>query len=163
MLAKRNVRDRNTASNVVRLFMWCALLASTVNGQVQSSPGTQARPVDKARVSDALAKVKTGTQSIRDLEQIAHAGATEAIPDLQHQFAQSPDPDNKAKIAQVLVRFKHSDESYWNSLVQYVTPAVESDTPCPMSFDTKGEAKNELSPEFTAWVESHKLSPEDAL
>ena len=52
------------------------------------------------------------------------------------------------------------DDTYWDYLVQLVTPAIESDAPDFMSYDEQGKALHGPSPAFLAWTKTHNASPE---
>ena len=107
----------------------------------------------------AAARIKSGNFVGADVDFIAKAGAVEAIPDLKEQFLRKQDAIDKAKIAQVLVKLGDRDESYWNFLVDLATPALESDAPDFMSYDSQGKSQPGPSPEFAAWATAHNLSP----
>ena len=131
----------------------------------QPQPEKLAYGIDKANVPDAIAKVKSGDFALVHVELIAEAGAVEAIPILKEQFVRSQDPLKKAKIADALVRLGDKDDTYWDYLVQLVTPAIESDAPDFMSYDEQGKALPGPSPAFQAWAKVHNASPdaEDSL
>ena len=88
---------------------------------------------------------------------IARAGAVEAIPSLKQQFVRVDDPLSKAKIAAAVVRLGDKDDTYWNFLVARAAPALESDAPDFMSYDSQGKAVSGPSPEFVAWADAHNL------
>jgi HEAT repeat protein len=148
---------------VLNLFVWCALLTLTgvaYGQEEQGQSNTLAYAANKANVPDAIAKVKSGDFNGVHVEIIAEAGAAEAIPILKEQFARSQDPFLKAKIASAVVRLGDKDNTYWDFLVKLATPAVESDAPDFMNYDSDGRAKPGPSPEFVAWAKAHNVSPQ---
>jgi HEAT repeat protein len=144
------------------IFVLCAL-AGGAHGQVkQIQPDTQVYGPDKAKVPEAIAKVKSGDFTLGHVELIAEANAVEAIPDLEKQFVRSQDQLDKAKIAQALVKLGDKNDTYWDFLVQAATPAVESDAPDFINRDSQGKELPGPSPEFVAWVKAHNLAPPTA-
>src|SRR3982074_530519 len=74
------------------LLILCALLTAGVYGQeTQSDANKPGTAPDKAEVSEAIAKVKSGDFFPVHVETIAAAGAVKAIPVLKEQFARSHD------------------------------------------------------------------------
>jgi HEAT repeat protein len=138
-----------------------ALLTAVTYGQ-QSQVSSPAYAADKANVADAIAKVKSGKFALVHVEMIAKARAVEAVPVLREQFVRSQDPLVKTKIASALVRLGDKDDIYWDFLVKQVTPAVESDVPDFLNFDTQAKTGAGPSPEFVAWAKAHGVSPESA-
>jgi hypothetical protein len=136
-----------------------ALLGGTVSGQeVQSQVEKLAYAADKANVPEAIAKVKSGDFAAVHVDIIARAGAVEAIPSLKQQFVRvDDDPLLKGKIAAAIVRLGDKDDTYWNFLVELANPALKSDAPDFMSYDSQGKAVSEPSPEFVAWADAHNL------
>ena len=108
-----------------------------------------------ANVANAIAKVKAGNFAGADVDMIGRAGAKEAIPALREQFERVVDPLDKAKIAQVLVKLGEANETYWNFLVKLVAPALNSDGPDFMSYDSQGKSSPGPSPAFIAWAKAH--------
>jgi len=142
--------------------VWCALLTGAAYGQAQQAqPEKLAYGVDRANVPDALAKVKSGEFGAIHVDLIVRAGVPEAIPVLEEQFTQVQDPLLKAKIAAGLVRLGDKDDTYWNFLLGYAKPAVESDFPDFANNGSQGKAPAEPSPEFEAWVKAHNLTPKE--
>jgi hypothetical protein len=144
---------------IVRLSLIGALLGSTANGQeTQSQPERLAYAADRANVPDAIAKVKSGEFAAVHVDMIATAGAVEAIPILKQRFVRvEDDPLLKAKIAAALVRLGDKDDTYWDFLVKFAIPALQSDAPDFMSYDSRGKAVPGPSPEFVAWADAHNL------
>ena len=105
---------------------------------VQDQPRKRLYEADKANVADAIAKVKSGDFARVHVDLIGRAGAVEAIPILKEQFVRIQDPLDKAKIAQVLIKLGDKDDTYWDFLVKLATPALESDAPDFMSYDSQG-------------------------
>ena len=138
-------------------------------GETDAYRRTEARFQNTGTVADAIRKVKQGEFLAVHVEEIAEAGATEAIPVLKEQFARAADsrqredfdPGNKGKVASALVRLGDKDPVYWDFLVKQATDAVESDIPLPTRFDAQGKiVPHQLSPEFEAWTKAHDVSPE---
>jgi hypothetical protein len=143
---------------ILRLAVIGALLGGAVVGQTtQNQDEKLAYGVDKANVPDAIAKIKSGEFAAIHVDMVARAGAVEAIPSLKQQFVRVDDPLLKAKIAAAIVRLGDKDDTYWNFLVALATPALESDAPDFVSYDSQGKPVSEPSPEFVAWADAHNL------
>lgn len=97
----------------------------------QNRSGRAPESTTKENVANALGRVTRGDFSLADVEQLANAGAVQAIPDLKKQFALSHDEVTKGKIASALVKLGDKDDTYWDYLVKEATPAIESDAPYP--------------------------------
>lgn len=130
--------------------------------QGPSVPQKLAYGVDRANVPDAIEKVRSGDFGGIHVDLIARAGAVEAIPALKQQFACVEDSLLKAKIAGALLRLGDKDETYWNFLVEYASPALESDAPNFAKYDAQGKSEPGPSPELAAWLEQRGISPESA-
>jgi len=147
-----------SVGKMLRLSVMGALLGGSASGQeAQSQAEKLAYGADKANVPDAIAKVKSGDFGAVHVDMIARAGAVEAIPSLKQQFVYADDPLLKPKIAAAIVRLGDKDDTYWDFLVKLATPALESDAPDFMSYDSQGKAESGPSPEFVAWADAHKL------
>ena len=143
---------------MLRISVIGVLLGGTASGQeVQSQAEKLAYGADKANVPDAIAKVKSGEFGAVHVDMIARAGAVEAIPSLKQQFVHADDPLLKAKVAAAIVRLGDKDDTYWDFLVKLATPALESDAPDFMRYDSQGKAESGPSPEFVAWADAHNL------
>ena len=153
--------------NVARLLVAGVLLSALAYGQPGQSQGEKtpgASNNDKiARWIEAVRKDNTGMAS-GEVEELAKAGAVEAIPTLEEKFGQirggpSKYPSwnvlMKAHVASALVRLGDKKQIYWDYLVKQATLAVENDAPNPSTYDSKG--KSIYSPAFIAWVKAHKL------
>lgn len=127
---------------------------------VQTQSGKPTNGEKNARVAGEIAKVKSGNFGLVDVDRIAEAKAVEAIRILEDQFARSELQLYKAKIAGALVKLGDKDNSYWNFLVQFATPAVETDAPDFLTYDTDGKVGPGPSPAFLAWAKAHNVSPE---
>ena len=146
------------AAREILLLVCCALLAGSALGQtVQVQPGKRLYEADEANVADAIAKVKSGDFAGVHVDLIGRAGAVEAIPILKEQFVRVHDPLDKAKIAQVLIKLGDKDDTYWDFLVKLATPALESDAPDFMNFDSQGKSSAGPSPAFIAWAKAHNV------
>lgn len=158
-----NTTLRHTVDTIIRLICWTlvACVAHAQNPKPQT--GTQLHIADKAHTAAAISKIKSGNFVGTDADLIAKAGAVEAIPALKEQFLRKQDATDKAKIAQVLLKLGDKDDSYWNFLVDLVTPALESDAPDFMSYDSQGKSQPGPSPEFSAWATAHNLPPNGSI
>ena len=146
-------------SRTVHFLIWCALLAYGAYGQAQQNePEKLAYGADRANVPDAIAELKSGNFLGVHVDLIARAGAVEAIPILRQQFLVVQDPILQAKIAAALLRLGEQDSTYWDFLVKMARPALDSDAPDFMNYDSQGKALPGPSPEFEAWVKAHNLS-----
>jgi hypothetical protein len=129
-----------------------------------SQPDKLAYAVDPANVPDAIAYLKSGKFAAVRVDMIVRAGAVEAIPSLKEQFVRVDDPMLRAKIAGALVIFyADKDDPYWDFLVKYATPALESDAPDFLNYDAQGKSSSGPSPKFEAWMKAHNLSPSSEL
>lgn len=156
------IRLHFSVGKMLRLSVIAALLGRTASGQeVQSQAEKLAYGVDRANVPDAIAKVRSGEFGAIHVDLIVRAGAVKAIPVLKEQFALVQDPLLRAKIAAGLVRLGNTDNIYWDFLVKYAKPAVESDFPGFSSNGSQGKAPAEASPEFQAWLKAHNLTPKE--
>jgi hypothetical protein len=175
--AERNTEDRMSMIKYActrfaigkpqQLFMFCLLLAGVVLGQEQGSQDAKNvyRP-DKSKIPETLQKIKAGKFVGVDVDLLAETKATEAIPDLEIQFANSKDTLDKAKIAQALVKLGDKKNTYWDFLVYLATPAVESDAPSPITFNSQGNSVPGISPQFIAWAKANNADAtagEDAI
>jgi HEAT repeats len=169
MLASIKFHPDTLIHNVARLLVAGALLSALAFGQPgrsqgENTPGASkndkiAREIEEARRD----KDNTGMAE-HDIEQLAQAGAVQAIPMLEEKFAQIPGGPSKypswnvvmkAHVASALVRLGDKKQTYWDYLVKQATLAVENDAPNPVSYDSNGKEK--VSPEWIAWVKAHKL------
>lgn len=165
---------RGTVSRSM-LGLWLVLSSAAMAfGQANQRQLPTAPALDKARVSDAIARMNSGEFKSYDVELIRKAHAVEAIPALEKQFAKIQLPPkeptspeelsdllDKAKIATVLVRFAVKDDAYWDFLARLAASALASDAPGFMTFDAEGKAQVGPSPEFAAWARAHNISLND--
>jgi hypothetical protein len=79
------------------------VLAGFVCAQADHPRLAIGRNVNPSEVVKALEKLKEGKANAYHAQVVAEAGATEAIPDLERQFARVSDPLDKAKFAQVVL------------------------------------------------------------
>ena len=136
-------------------LVFCGLLVAVVYGQADQPKTAMAYQVDPAELKKALAEMKsTAPASTYWAQIIAEAHATEAIPDLEKQFARAKDSLDKAKLAQVLVLLGDKNDEYWNYLAESAALVLNSDAPQLIVHDAQG--KLTLSPEWIAWAEAHK-------
>jgi hypothetical protein len=155
---------RGRIFRVSRYLMWCALVVSAAYGQEKPrQPEKLAYGVDKANVPDAIARVKSGEFGAVHVDLIARANAVEAIPVLKEQFNRVEDQLVKAKIAAALLRMGDKDNRYWNFLVEFANPALQSDAPDYIGYDHEGKAVPGPSTEFQAWAKAHNFSDESEL
>ena len=117
--------------------------------------------VDKASVPIAIARLKSGDFTLVDVDIIARANAIEAVPVLKEKFHRIDDQMDKAKLAAALVRLRNDDDdTYWNFLVDFAKPALESDMPDYNEYDQQGKAISGPSPEFQVWAKARNLPPD---
>jgi hypothetical protein len=157
-----NIHTRRAFRLLLYTLLWGALLPSHAHSQVKQ-PESLAYGADRANVPDAIAKLKSGDFLAIHVDLITRAGAVEAIPDLKEQFLHVQDPLLKAKIAAALVRLGEKDDTYWDFLVKQATPALKSDAPDYMSYDSRGKTVPGPSPEFEAWLKAHNSPADSAL
>lgn len=165
MSTTTNIRWRAITYKVFQVYLISsALFVVTAHGQTQQNhPEPRAYGADRANVPDAIAKVKSGGFVGSHVDLIVRAGAIQAIPDLKEQFVRVQDPLLKAKLAAGLVRLGDKDGAYWDFLVKFASPALESDAPDFMAYDSHGKSMPGPSPEFQAWAKSHNLAPTSEL
>lgn len=157
MLANPSNQTLRTSRQFFEFLLCFALTIGVAHGQPEKNPPQNLHfPLDKARVAGAVAKVKQGKFDLMDVEIIAEAGERPAIPMLKEQFIKSQDPNSRMKIAAALDRLREKDESYWNYMVQQVTPVIDS--PDPKLYDAQGKwVRDQLSPEYLKWAKDHNL------
>jgi HEAT repeat protein len=154
------VHSRGAICLALQILLSCRLLTGVAYGQAQQNqPQRLAYGADKANVPDAIAKIESGEFGGVHVDLVGRAGAVEAIPALKEQFVHVQDLFLKAKIASALVRLGDGDDTYWNFLVKLATPALESDAPDFVNYDSQGKSAPGPSPEFVAWVKAHNLDP----
>jgi HEAT repeats len=161
MPSRFSIRPRDAMSII--LLQVCLILLTVVSlgqtAQTQPEPATRLFEADKAHVDAAIAKLKSGDFVLSDVDMIGRGGAVEAIPILKEQFARVQDPLDKAKIAQVLIKLGDKDDTYWDFLVNFAKPALESDAPDFMNFGVQGKPAPGPSPAFIAWAKAHHVPP----
>jgi HEAT repeat protein len=174
MANNRKIGFRCAMLGIFPLWVLCILTISMADGQgeqTQAYRRAEERFQNIGSVADAVKKVKQGKFGGVHVEEIARAGAVEAIPALKEQFARSLDPSqkddldpgNKAEIASALVRLGDKDPIYWDFLVKQANEAIESDAPFPREFDSRGKMLDDhFSPAFLQWAKDQGLSPGDA-
>lgn len=116
----------------------CPLLSGSAHAQ-----STQKEPNE---LGTALARLKSGDVSGRDVVVLANAGALQAVPALEKEFKRATDVDTKLSIAAGLVKLKDRDDTYWNFLLEQATLAVDSNIPDSLS-----------SAELQAWADAHNV------
>jgi hypothetical protein len=161
MPSRFNTRSRFATSRIL-LTVVCALLTGGSLGQTAQThpqPATPLFEADKAHVDAAIAKLKSGDFVLSDVDMIGRGGVVEAIPILKEQFGRVQDPLDKAKIAQVLIKLGDKDDTYWDFLVNFAKPALESDAPDFMNFGVQGKSAPGPSPAFIAWAKAHHVPP----
>lgn len=161
-----NMCGKSVLQTVLRCLACGGLLAGVVFGQTGPAQPPGKRPVETAEVAKARANLKSGEAIGYNAQVIAEAGAREAIPDLEEQFAGATEPLDKAKVAQVLLALGDKKDVYWNYLVGLANPILKSDAPNPMQFDAKGKGVSGLSPDWVTWAKAHNQPPsagEDAI
>ena len=159
-----NIWLRAVLCRAAHVLLWCGFITGAVYSQEKpSQPEKLAYGVDKANVPDAIARVKSGDFGPVHVDLIARANAVEAIPILKEQFNRVDDQITKAKIAAALLRMGDKDNRYWNFLVEFANPALQSETPDYIGYDQQGKPVPGPSPEFQAWAKAHNFSGESEL
>ncbi len=136
--------------------LWCMPL-KLVEGQ---SLQNQSRDI-----AVNIERIRNGDYGPPDIEDVVRSKAVQAIPVLKAQFAQSADATNKGRLASALLRLGVKDDSYWNFLVEFATPAVDNDAPFPLILSPEGKLigkPGEYSPAFIAWADAHKVPADTA-
>jgi HEAT repeat protein len=128
----------------------CPLLPRLAHGQA-----TQKTPTE---LDDAIASVKSGNFSPRDVVVIANAGAAvQAVPALEEQFKRATDVDTKVAIASGLVKLKDRDNTYWDFLLGQATLALDSNVP-DSNFSASQGKMMDPAPELQVWADAHNVS-----
>jgi HEAT repeat protein len=141
----------------ILLLAYCLLLAGGACSQTdESRPGRGIYDANKANVSNAIARVKSGHFAGVDVDMIRRGKAVEAIPALKEQFARVQEPLSKAQIASVLLKLGDKDETYWDFLVKLST--LVTDAPDFWSYDSQGKLVPGPTAEFIAWAKASNLS-----
>ena len=169
MLTTMKLHSAVVIRTSIHLLAAGALISALAYGQpvqnrAEKTPG-ESKSEKIARMIEEAGQDKDNTgMGDHDVEELAKAGAVQAIPMLEEKFARMPyvpskypswDTVHKAHVASALVRLGDKNEIYWDYLVKQAALVVESDAPNPTSTDSKG--KSVISPEFIAWVSAHKL------
>jgi hypothetical protein len=149
------INERSTMVSVLCIALWSVTLPLGSRAQSpQPEVDSPAQIDDKAHLTDALAQLKSGHFLAAHVDLITQAGAVEAIPVLREQFAAVKDPRLKAKTAGALILLGDKDDAEWKYLVEFATPAVESDTPNFMIVSPEGKMLPGPSPEFITWAKA---------
>ena len=136
-----------------------AFLVAVPYGKGQQSQGSESANVSSNDLSVAIDRAKQDdADSMFYVEKLGHAGATQATPVLEDKFSRTKDPDDAAKIAQVLVRLGDKKDAYWNFLVKRATEAIQSDAPDFLNYDAQGKSEPGPSPQFASWAAAHNVS-----
>jgi hypothetical protein len=138
---------------------WALPVGGACGQTVQAQPAKRIYEADAANVAAAIARVKSGNFVGADVDMIGRGGAVEVIPILKKQFVLVQDPLDKAVIARVLVKLGDKDDFYWDFLVKLATPALESDAPDFMNFESQGKSGEGPSPAFIDWAKAHNVPP----
>ena len=137
---------------VLRIAL-CFVLGCPVLPRLAHGQATQKTP---SELDTAIANVRSGDGSGRDVVIIANAGAVQAIPALEEQFRRATDVDTKVSIASGLVKLKDRDNTYWNFLLEQATLAVDSNVPDSVYSESQGKGTSQ-SPELQAWADAHNV------
>ena len=157
MIAKRS--SSQPLLHLVLRMALCFVLGCPVLPRLAHGQATQKTLTE---LDDAIASVKSGNFSPRDVVVIANAGAAvHAIPTLEEQFKRATDVNTKVAIASGLVKLRDRDNTYWNFLLEQATLAVDSDTPDPVYSQSQGKMAAP-SPELQAWADAHSVSVDTA-
>ena len=97
------------------------------------------------------------------MNEIANAGAVQAIPVLEAQFNAADDPLLKRAVASALVRLGDRQQSYWDFLAVKANAAIDSDAPNISEFDSEGKfIRGRFSKRFLEWAKAHQVEPNAA-
>ena len=120
------------------------------------------RPASKT-ADELIAKVRTGQFGVMDVNEIANAGAAQAIPVLEAQFDAAEDPLFKKALASALVRLGDRQHGYWDFLAIKANAAIDSDAPYISEFDSEGYTiPRRFSRKFLEWAKAHQVDPNAA-
>ncbi len=142
---------------VLRIAL-CLVLGCPLLPRFTCAQKTQRQPDE---LNTALANVRSGDVSPRDVVVIANAGAVQAVPALEDQFRRATDVDTKVSIASGLVKLKNPDNTYWNFLLEQATLAVDSNVPDSVYSESQGKMMKQ-APELQLWADAHNLSVKTA-
>jgi len=127
----------------------CQFLPHLAHGQaMQKTP---------SELDAAIANIRSGDGSGRDVVIVANAGAVEVIPTLEEQFRRATDVDIKLSIASGLVKLKDHDDTYWNFLLEQATLALDSKVP-DANFSASQGKMMDPAPELQVWAAAHNVS-----
>jgi hypothetical protein len=147
----------------VKTLVFCFALAAVLNPAVLPAQNAPAAPSPAEQLATAIARAKSGDIDVVDVELIAEAGAVQAIPSLEAQFARVTDIKTKTKIAAGLVRLGDKDNTYWNYVEEQAALAVNSDIPDAVFSESQGKWMGRaLSPELQAWADAHHVDANTA-
>ncbi len=149
------VYGKSMLATILHCLSYGGLFVAVAFGQVDSVQPPVKPKVENAELAKALANLKSGEAIAYNAQVISEAGASEAIPDLEKQFASAPEFIDKAKVAQVLLALGDKKDVYWNYLAELADSILESDAPNPMQFDAEGKGVPGLSPDWVAWAKAH--------
>jgi len=144
-----------------RLLSFGLLVQGLAVAHPGQSPDAKTRSAaQRVNIPEAIENArKDDPASIYFVEQIAEAGAVQAVPMLEEKFERTKDPLDKAHVASALVRLGDTNPNYWDFLVDEATPAVQSQVPDPFQYDAKGKLIKGISPDFEAWAKAHGAPP----
>jgi hypothetical protein len=158
--------SRRFPLGILGLFVILPIL----DGSVYAQEGVNRTP----KVAELIAQLKKGPLSRVTVNQIADAGAVEAVSILREKFEAISVPQtdvsllkddllemamDKQVLASALVRLGEKEESYWNFLITHATETAASDAPFPLAFDEKGKLiPKQLTPDFQAWSKARNVS-----
>jgi hypothetical protein len=168
MKAATKLRSHSLMRCAAPLVVAGALLSAVSYGWPGQNRAEKVQGTNKSeKIAREIEEVRQDKEmAMYDVEQLAEAGAVEAIPALEEKFARMPgspsrypswDAADKAHVASALVRLGDKKQIYWDYLIKQATEAVNSDAPDPASYDSKGKPLPGVSPEFQAWADAHKL------
>jgi HEAT repeats len=97
-----------------------------------------------------LGGIASGQQAQGQAEKLAYGADKANVPDAIAKV-------KSGEFGAVHVDMRDKDDTYWDSLVKLVAPALESDAPDFMSYDSQGKAVSGPSPQLVAWADAHNL------
>lgn len=152
-------RSRCPGPRVSFALSLCMLLS--IPGPAQLHPATP-DPTELKADLDTLTGAGGGFGPVTP-QQIEAARAGQIIPVLEDLFAHNQNPETRARLASTLVRLGSTDAAFWNYLVEYARPAIESDAPSPTREGPPDQLVGGHTLAYNQWASAHHvtdMSPE---
>jgi len=199
MEGAKRTNTRPTSSRLHRPFCYVLAGCMPLAASGSSWAGQANRNKAQSHQTDPLEALKRDTQYVkdgkimmgRDLERIADAHETQAIPFLEQIFtklraqtigidaifSRIPPPSyqndggyetsgmnlqNELHIANVLIRLGVQDDTYWDYLAGQAKASLRINMPFNVATDALGDHNPPPNPAFLAWVKSHDMDKNEA-